>query len=204
MLGTADDLPGRFLHRYRGLAQIPRTIENEVRGHSYGDDTEPGSAARAVAATAIVGALFLGQRTIPAPELRDDDLMIVDNVVAELRAFPGGKDKKHGGEAVLIVLATRAARESGRRQVLLSNDGGASVVADHNGVPTRHAADVLAEFACADPELPAQRCLKLFRESCAVSAPPKSCRPRTADFFECKRSGGGCEECDEKNSNADV
>ncbi len=195
LLGTADDLPGRFVRHYRGRARIPRKIENEVRGHSSSRGATEGEQRKARAATAIVRALFLGDGTFPRPELTAADLPLVDKIILSLKNFPGGRGKAHGGEAELIALAVQQ-QATGRRQVLLANDGGASIVAALHNIPTRHGADLLAELACADPELPAARCLDLFKESCLVSAPPASCRPADDSVFRCSRSGSRCAPCD--------
>lgn len=196
LLGTAEDLPGRFARHYHGRARIPRKIENEVRGHSSGGGTTDMEQRKSRAATAVVRALFLGSGTFPKLELTDADLPLVDRVITALKNLPGGKGKAHGGEAVLIALAVRHKRATGERQVLLSNDGGASVVAALHDVPTRHAGDVLAELACADTKLAPARCLKLFIASCLVSTPPASCRPADDSAFRCSRSGSACTPCD--------
>jgi hypothetical protein len=196
LLGIAEDLPGRFVRHYRGRAQVPRVIQNEVRGHSNGDSTINREQLKARVADAVVNALFLGSGVFPQPELVHEDLSLVDEVRTALKNFPGGKDKAHGGEAELIALAVRLQRESGKRQVLLSNDGGASVVAARHHVPTRHAAEVLAELACTNVDLSAARCMKLFTESCEVSAPPASCRPLNDSAFKCSRSENVCPPCE--------
>jgi hypothetical protein len=195
-LGTADDLPRRFTRHFRGRVQVPRRAENEVRGHSNGGGTTAQELRKTNAATAVIRALFLGGGTFPKPELNNADLPLVDQIITALKNLPGGKGKAHGGEAELIALAVREQRNTSERQVLLANDGGASIVAALHHVPTRHAADVLAEFACADPELSAARCLELFTESCFVSAPPTSCWPEDDTAFRCRRSESTCAPCD--------
>lgn len=196
LLGTAEDLPGRFVRHYRGRAQVPRIIQNEVRGHSNGGGTVDKEQRKARVADAVVNALFLGSGVFPQPELVHEDLSLVDEVRTALKNFPGGRDKAHGGEAELIALAVRLKREAGKRQVLLSNDGGASVVAALHHVPTRHAGEVLAELGCANVDLSAARCMKLFTESCEISAPPASCRPVNDAAFRCSRSESGCPPCE--------
>ncbi|MER6574706.1 hypothetical protein [Nonomuraea sp. NPDC001023] len=143
-----------------------------------------------------MAAFFLGKSRFPQPELIAEDLPVVDRIREALKNLPGGMDKAHGGEAELIALASREQKTTGARQVLLSNDGGASVVAALYQIPTRHAADVLAEFACADPELSPAECMTLFTSACEVSAPPTVARPADASAFACSSADGVCTPCD--------
>jgi hypothetical protein len=78
----------------------------------------------------------------------------------------------------------------------MSNDGGASVVAGQHGISTRHIGDILAEFACADPDLAAEACMQGFNVAIRISAPPIDTRPTSVQAFTCARSATGCEQCE--------
>ena len=195
-LGTAEDLPARFASTYRGRSRVPRKVENELRGHSLGGGDSDADRLKTEAARVVVDALFVGERRFPAPELEDTDMSFVEAITTALRKFPGGEGKKHGGEAVVIALAVKERNARGTRQLLLANDAGASVVAANNGIATRHAADVLAEMACADHSLTPERCLSAFQDACEFSAPPRDCRPSATDAFRCRRASEACALCD--------
>jgi len=96
-----------------------------------------------------------------------------------------------GGEDPLI-----AGTRDQDRHIILSNDGGASIVAARHGIPTRHIGDVLAEFACADPELPAEACQQAFNTAIRISAPPVRVRPAGIQSFTCAGTAAGCPRCD--------
>lgn len=194
-LGVSPDLPKRFRSLYSGRARVPRQVENELRGHSR-PSAGAGQASKVAAATSVVNALFIGHSAFPKPELKDEDMPLVERIRVALKGLPGAIGKSHGGEAVMIALAVRSGRESHARQVLLANDGGASVVAAAHGIATRHAADVFAEMACADPTLDADLCFENFKSACAISSPPASCTPNDRSYFACRKEGDSCRPCD--------
>ena len=90
----------------------------------------------------------------------------------QLKALSEVPGKRHSGEAELIVLAEKQAALGQGKHILLSNDGGASIVAGQHGISTRHIGDILAEFACADPDLAAEACMRAFNVAIRISAPP--------------------------------
>lgn len=196
LLGVEDDLPDRFMRLYKNRIRVPRKIEGELRGHTNGG-TSRNDQLTAAAARASVNAMFLGETRFRQPELEEEDIPLVDDLRAALSKTPGGLGKAHGGEATLIALAVRMKKSSGKRQVLLSNDGGASAVAALHQIPTRHAADVLCEIACSDSTITAQRCWEIFSKTRDISCPPRACHPANSSTFECKISSGTCAPCDE-------
>lgn len=195
-MGITQDLAGRFSRQYEGRVRVPRKIENEVRNHARPGGLTVHEQRKAAAASAAVATFFLGKSRFPQPELIMEDLPVVDQIREALKNLPGGMNKAHGGEAELIALAARQQNETGTRQVLLSNDGGASVVALQHQIPTRHAADVLAEFACADPGLTPAVCAALFKTACEISAPPAVARPADDSAFTCGYANSLCTPCD--------
>lgn len=199
VLGTDGQLLRRFRGRYGGKIRVADVVDREIRGLSEGvpgPDAPDTEYDRIAAATHAVRELLLGARSLPVVRLREQDLEEVAHVTEQLRALSDDKNKKHGGEAQIIVLAARTASEQGCRQVLLTNDGGASVVAHQHGIPARHAADVIAELACADASLTPEMCLAVFRASVPISAPPAHCRPTDAAAFTCRATSSGCAACD--------
>ena len=104
-------------------------------------------------------------------------------VTEQLKALSEVPGKRHSGEAELIVLAEKQAALGQGKHILLSNDGGASIVAGQHGISTRHIGDILAEFACADPELAAEACMRAFNVAIRISAPPFSSRPTSVQAF---------------------
>jgi hypothetical protein len=195
-LGTAPELPPVFTRHFRGRVRVPRKIRNELRGHSNTQPATRHDYRRKQAATAAIKAFFIGDGVFPQPELTPNDIPLLDEILDALRNLPGGKGKGHSGEAELIALAVREARQTATRQVLLANDGGASVVAARYKVPSRHAADVLAEFSCGAHGVTPRRCLQIFQEACDISAPPAHCLPKDESFFVCIKSESGCSQCD--------
>lgn len=197
-VGTDEELPERFRAHYRGRVKVARGVEREVRGHSDARPDVDAPAAdhqRVSAATRAVRELLLAGRSLPIETLQAADLDAVADVVEELKRL-GDKGKKHGGEAEVIVLAERLSKTSDRVHIVLTNDGGASIVADQHGLIARHTGDVLAEFACADHGLEPESCWQLFEQGAPVSQVPAHCRPRDREAFTCRRTGASCSACD--------
>lgn len=196
-LGTDQDLLDRFRKHYSGRFRITARVARELRIHAsrtpdpYAPDED---FERQAAAARAVGSL-LGART-PLAELQRADLAEVDRVTQQLKAISDTNNRSHGGEAEIIVLAAQKMAAERKTQVLLSNDGGASIVADRYGIPTRHVGDILAEFACSDPDLAPETCLQVFRTAIVVSAPPAHCRQLDAAGFSCAATPDGCAACD--------
>jgi hypothetical protein len=174
-------------------------VGREVRGLSDGRPSWDASARDhdlVAAAKRIVTELLLGDGSFPKVDISTEDLPDVARITSQLKAVSREATKKHGGEAQIIVLAKKASA-SGRRQVMLANDGSASIVAAHNGVPTRHAADVLAELSCGDAGLSPEDCLAMMQASFPVSAPPADCRPTASSSFDCYHDDEGCRFCEQ-------
>ncbi|MER7939159.1 hypothetical protein [Streptomyces sp. NPDC094458] len=102
---------------------------------------------------------------------------------------------KHTGEAHSIVSAMRTI-EHGGTTVFLTNDGGASLVAQHHGITSRHVGHLLAELACADQTVTATDLLEHFTVVTSHFATvPADARPSGSDFFECRSLNGNCSLC---------
>jgi hypothetical protein len=197
-LGTDQAMLDRFRRHYRGRIRLTKLVCRELRAQS---EIATGEASdeeydRITAATRAVQALLIGERALPVAELADEDLTAVENVTEQLKALSEGTGKRHSGEAELIVLATKQAALDQHKHILLSNDGGASIVAGRHGISTRHIGDILTEFACADVNLAADACLGAFNVAIRVSAPPAHSRPSSVEAFTCARRVTGCAECD--------
>jgi hypothetical protein len=197
-LGTDETLLGRFRGHYQGRIQVTKTVVRELRQHSErstaglpDDDYD-----RVIAAGRAYRSLLLGQGRLEPVEATTADLLEIEHVTQQLKGLSEATDKRQGGEAEIIVLATGQAILKHRQHVLLTNDGGASVIADRYGIPARHFGDLLAEFTCADSELDATECLRIFIDAVRISAPPAHCRPSSVDCFTCAKGEAGCVPCD--------
>ncbi|MFF9600942.1 hypothetical protein ACF1GY_01520 [Streptomyces sp. NPDC014684] len=103
---------------------------------------------------------------------------------------------KHAGEADSIVAAVRTIA-LGKSTVLLTNDGGASLVAQQHGVASRHVGHLLAELGCADPSLTAEGLYEQFMQVTGNFATvPETARPTGSGFFACLRAEDKCSACD--------
>jgi hypothetical protein len=198
VIGSRSDLPERFRGHYKNRVRIAQPVDRELRGLSNRqEDSPPEAYNRSAAAALAVRNLLVAQPPLQVVELTETDLPNVDLIREQLKGLSGDASKKHGGEAAVIVLSSRFKIETGKRQIFLSNDGAASVVARQHGIPTRHAGDVIAEISCADSSLGADECLSIFRDSLAISSPPAHCRPTTKDAFECDgNEDNSCPKCD--------
>lgn len=197
--GTNADTLDRFRSHYANRASVGGAVDWEVRKHTEkapAVDAPESDHARYNAAVAAVKALLVGPSALPVVRLNQSELALVEPIKLQLAALSNG-NKSHGGEAELIVLATRAARsQPSRRQVILTNDGAASVVAHGRQLPSRHAGDVLAELACADESLDCESCWARFNVGHAVSGIPRNARPGSSDDFNCRSEAGNCAHCE--------
>jgi hypothetical protein len=199
-LGTEQALLDRFRRHYRGRIRLAALVCRELRAISEqpADEASDVEYDRITAATRAIQTLLLGASSLPVAELGDDDLIAVANATEQLKALSENNPaKRHSGEAQLIVLAEKQAAIGPGRHILLSNDGGASIVAGRHGISTRHIGDVLAEFACADPDLTAETCIQAFNIAIRISAPPVRSRPVSVQAFTCSRSATGCDQCEQ-------
>lgn len=197
-LGTDRALLDRFRRHYRGRIRITKIVARELRIRSElpTDGVPDDEYDRIAAATTVVQALLVGPRSLQPVESGLEDLPAVEKVTQQLRALSEVPGKRHGGEAEIIVLSSKQARLGSRKHVLLSNDGGASVIAGRYGISARHIGDTLAEFACADPGLKPEACFHAFEVAVRVSAPPANCRPSGTQDFTCAMNSSGCAICD--------
>jgi hypothetical protein len=197
-LGTEPDLLARFSGHYQGRIRIASVVARELRRHSERPtaDLPSGDHDRVIAATRAYQCLLLGSGRLERTEATEADLVEIAEVALQLRAQSESAGGRHGGEAEIIVLARRQAHGQQQKHILLTNDGGASIIAGRHGMPSRHFGDVLAEFACAQQDLDAGQCLRAFNGALPVSAPPAHCRPADAEYFTCVMTEDGCGLCD--------
>jgi hypothetical protein len=195
-LGTNEALVGRFRTHYEGGIRITKVVARELRRHSERstaglsvDDYD-----RVIAAGRAYRSLLLGPDGLEPVGATTADLPEIEDVTQQLKGLSETTDKRHGGEAEIIVLAS--GQVGLQQQVLLTNDGGASVIAGRHGISARHFGDILAEFACADRELSAAECFRIFTDAVRISAPPAHCRPPSREYFTCVKDGAGCALCD--------
>lgn len=202
-MGRKARLGAAFVAHYAGRASVSPTVSGEL--DHLADVTparlSPKRVAVRSAAQAIRPALRSGALpVVPAlPPADEAEQKTADEVIDDLRALPQDEDDpsfRHGGEAAVIVACLQAMRAGGRH-VMLANDGPASKIAAKHGVLTRHAADVLAEFACADTSLSPQQLHDDFAYTLAASRPPADCLPSGVEHFTCQRADdGACPRCD--------
>lgn len=197
-LGTDKDLLDHFRLHYTGRLRIAKTVEAELRFHSDRDTAGLSDVEydRITAAKAAVNALLVGPNRLLSIGVENDDLPEVARITQQLKAISQDRAKRHGGEAEIIVLAAKQARPGGRVHILLTNDGGASIVADGHGLPSRHIGDVLAEFACGTPPRAPDACYSAFTVAVRLSAPPGHSRQSRVEDFTCLMTASGCANCD--------
>jgi hypothetical protein len=103
--------------------------------------------------------------------------------------------KRHAGEAQSIVGAARVL-QANQTTLLLTNDGGASLVAESHNVPARTLAHLLAELVCANPVLNPERVhADLISMTQSFGTLPADVRPINAQFYTCLAVAGSCERC---------
>jgi hypothetical protein len=189
--GTQAGLPELIKQLYGRRMRILRRVENELRGLSYGSSNPDATQA----ASRAVQAFFVDGSPVVV-DVSGEDTALLDTLIRQLNAAPGGAGNRHTGEANIIARAVREAQGSQAVQVMLTNDHGAAVVAEQNGLIVRHSAHVLAEMACMDKAVTPDWCLRVFRESCSTTSPPQRNWPSDSDAFSCSRVGSNCEPCD--------
>jgi hypothetical protein len=198
-LGTSQYLLDKFYQHFRGRARLAKGVAREIRRlseRSSAPDAPDSEHDLVAAARKVVQAFLLGDGLLPQVELSQQNTVEVAKVTEQLKALSDDSSRRHGGEAQIIVLATQAATLDRHRHVLLANDGGASIIADRYGIPTRHIADIIAELACANPDFSPQACLASFNAAMKVSAPPYQVRPTGTRAFTCSGTPSGCSRCD--------
>lgn len=202
-MGRKARLAAKFKAHYAGRTSVVATVSKEVDhlADAPAARIPPARVAAHSAAQAIRPALVSGALpVVPVdPPADDAESKVADEVLADLRSAPQDEDDpsfRHGGEAA-VIMACFKAQKAGGRHIMLANDGPASRVAAQHGVLTRHAADVIAEFACADRALDPTSLLDDFEYTCRASKPPADCIPASADHFTCRLADDGtCSRCD--------
>ncbi|MFJ8614122.1 hypothetical protein ACIRH0_44185 [Streptomyces sp. NPDC093675] len=127
-------------------------------------------------------------------------LLELDRVVAQRRGeawrqIDTSRAKRHHGETESILVAADVINAGGTA-IMLTNDGGASRVAWQQGISARNLRDVLAELACANPDLKEEDLLTAFREMTArFGTLPADVRPTDSSAFRCRALAAGCRAC---------
>ncbi|MEU9575400.1 hypothetical protein AB0D62_37320 [Streptomyces massasporeus] len=115
---------------------------------------------------------------------------------AAWRPVDADRAKRHHGEMESILVATDIIKAGGTA-IVLTNDGGASRVAWRQGVSARNLRDILAELACANPDLKEEDLLAAFNEMTVhFGALPIDVRPTDSSAFRCRAFAGACHFCD--------
>lgn len=103
---------------------------------------------------------------------------------------------RHAGETESIVIA-KTLTDGGTPTVLLTSDGGASLVAEAMGIPSKHIGHVIRELVCADPRHLTTGLQASFDSiTRAVGTPPAASLPDGEAWFECWAADGACAVCD--------
>jgi hypothetical protein len=183
-LGACNDHQARidFLLRYQGRLNTGPAVRSEVqRWAATNVVTHRDDADKIAAAKRAVRALLAGSHIATNEAVADH---IVNGVFAQLDEYeaagewhfdpnvsqptaPSGSTRgKHAGEAELIAYAIAANEPC----ILLTNDAGASAVADNRGVPARHFGHVLREIVChSEPEVSPDVAVTYYQDGSAVS-----------------------------------
>jgi len=198
-LGVKEGVPERFAALYGRWLRTSITVVHEVRRLSKRAPQTAADRDVSDAATAARAALLSrGRERLLVSRIGHEHLATRDQVRQQLRGLSANPNATHGGEAELIALAIADA--AGASHVLLSNDAGASVVADQRGLPTRHIGDILSEMACADATLTPGSLYTELQAMTAVSKLERSVLPRSADALACRKVGDRCVPCEPEGS----
>ncbi|MFF1872616.1 hypothetical protein [Kitasatospora herbaricolor] len=201
----------QFSDLYVGALVITDAVEKEIRNQAEKSPSPHYDAGKLLmirSANRIVQAIERG--VIRIYELPTTATAMVGSVIDQLKGADEGRivqpgvdsdervvavTEKNAGEAYSIVAAARVLAE-GSSTVLLTDDGGASRVAESRGVRSLNVADVLRQLGCEDPQLTSEH---LFAVCEAVTKSfgtlPTDARPRSAEDFKCKAVGGACSPC---------
>lgn len=203
-IARKDRMIARFAARFAGRTHVVAAVDVEVTRLADRPTAllRPEQVAATGAAMKIRPRLRSGELPVvpAAPPADDAEIALADAALTALRAGPrenADQDHalKHAGEAAVIVACVRASAAGRDPQLMLANDGHASHVAARHNILTRHAADVIAEFACADQSLDPAELLDDFQFACGASKPPDDCCPADAEAFTCARGADGCPLC---------
>lgn len=204
-LGRKPRLLTLALHHYADRLSVSDVVCNEIKYFADLRHRAPGQMTRLGLAADAVMPHIRGRRIeiLETPESMDD---MLDAVLVQLRALdaarpvigessPVPSTRHHAGEASSIVLAV-ATRTAGNLCTFVTNDGGASLVAESRGVAVKHIGHVLAELACANPTLKAADLLQDYHEMTAgIGTPPSDATPGDASFFQCHAVDSDCLVC---------
>lgn len=197
-VGTNSDLPPRFRRHYRGRVRVSRNVDLEMRSHTDARptaDAKESDHQRFAAAELAFNELLFGAGKLNIVDLTEGDYATYDSIREKFKGLD--PTKRHGGESATIALASRLKTSGDREHIFLTNDGMASIVAEKHGIPSRHVADMIIEFACADPTLSSETCFALVTEALPVTAPPRSSVPKVHTELKCFSNEGTCTECEE-------
>lgn len=129
-------------------------------------------------------------------QLRELDRAAAERRGTAWRPLDADRAKRHHGEMESILVATDIIKAGGTA-IMLTNDGGASRVAWRQGVSARNLRDVLAELACANPDLKEEDLLAAFNEMTVhFGTLPADVRPTDSSAFRCRALAGVCHACD--------
>ncbi|MFJ7201119.1 MULTISPECIES: hypothetical protein [unclassified Streptomyces] len=129
-------------------------------------------------------------------QLRELDRAAANGRGAAWSSLDADRAKRHHGEMESILVATDIIKDGGTA-IVLTNDGGASLVAWQQGVSARNLRDILAELACANPEMKEEDLLTAFNEMTVhFGTLPADVRPTDSSAFRCRALAGACHACD--------
>jgi len=212
-LGQRPHLLERVLRLYGGSLVVTEAVSLEIRIKANKPERErtPENRVMCLSAKRVADKLDSGEiRVLPLVQSQTvtNKQGIIQQQLRDLeanrRASLGLSDEdyahKHSGETDSIIAALRTI-ELGKKTVFLTNDGGASLVAQRHGVASRHVGDLLAELGCADSSLTADELYAQFNQvTTSFATVPQTARPADSSFFTCLRSDGVCNVCDSMNA----
>ena len=195
-----DCLLAAVLRHARGRLRITAAVEFEIRRWARATDPDHAQLA-AWAATVSRDLLTPGLITVvPASA---DSQVLQDDVLLKLRSLPSASPERrsplqHAGEAATIAECSDEISH-GRRVVMLSNDGGARLVAAQYRVPVKDFGDLLKELVCAGLRS-AEEAYEDFIFVAEYTSPPKRRWPTDAEEMQCRSVDGQCLRCDALSS----
>ncbi|MFG2825640.1 hypothetical protein ACGFX4_40200 [Kitasatospora sp. NPDC048365] len=201
-----------FLELYGETVTVAEAVADEIRAVARVpqlDRPHRNLVLMGSCADRLVVKLNSGAITVAGPPEDSDDLRATvmrqlrehDRAAAEWRGeawnlIDASRAKRHNGEIESILVAVGVIK-SGGTALLLTNDGGASRVAWQHEVSAQNLRHVLAELACADPELDEGDLLVAFEEMTAhFGTLPEGAGPADSSAFRCRARADKCHTCD--------